>query len=101
MASVNAPSREHDMALSERVTRLEVMMENLGRQIGRELEVASNIHASVDRSLAVLTELAEKHYQRITSLEKVFWKASGAVAVALLLVTLVAPVLRDLLRLPS
>ena len=93
------------MALTERVTRLEVMMENLGRQIGRELEVASNIHASVDRSLAVLTELAEKHDQRITSLEKVFWKASGAVAVALLLVTLlvtlVAPVLRDLLRLPS
>ena len=89
------------MALSERVTRLETLMEALGRQIGRELEVSSNIHASVDRSLAVLTEIAEKQDQRITSLERVFWKASGAVAVALLLVTLVAPLLRDLLRLPT
>jgi hypothetical protein len=84
--------------LSDRVTRLEVMMENLGKQIGRELEVASSIHVSIDKSVSALTTIVgkqdaqiQKVDQRLDRIEVVIARAAGAVAVVVLLANILVP----------
>jgi len=87
--------------LGDRVTRLEVLFENLGKQIGRELEVASGVHASIDAAVEKLTVIVGDQQKRIAGIElRLAWVA-GAIGVAIFLSTLLAPVLRGLLGLPS
>lgn len=86
--------------LSDRVTRLEVLMEDLARQLSRELEVAADLHRSMDKAVATLTTIVERQDGRLTSVERSIAKALGAVAIIVLLVTLFGPYIRRALNLP-
>lgn len=72
-------------------------MENLGHQIGRELEVAQAIHASMDRSVGKLTTIVEHQTDRLDTLDRTVARGLGALAVILVLTNLLLPVLTRLL----
>lgn len=88
-------------SLNDRVTRLEVLFENLGIQIKRELEIASNIHADLGTSIQKLTELGEKFDARQDKTDLRIAYALGAVATIVVLFQFFAPVLRSLFGLPN
>lgn len=75
------------------MTRLEVLFENLGRQIGRELEVAGKVHSSMDESVTKLTAIVDRQDDRLDALERSQSRAIGAIAVIIVVTNLVAPVL--------
>ena len=79
--------------MADRVTRLEVLMESLGHQIARELDLASKIHTD-------LATLIERHDARLDSIEKTMARALGVVAVLVLLANILAPVIRQFLGIP-
>ena len=83
--------------LSDRVTRLEVMFEDLGRQIGRELEVASSVHQSLDTAVNKLTAIVAAQEQRIGKTELRLAWITGAGAVLIFLSQVFAPTIRALL----
>ena len=87
--------RATDGTLEERVTRLEVMMEALGRQVTRELEVANGIHQSMHENVTRLTELVEKQDNRVDKIERNIAWAIGAVAVLAVLINVLAPAIQD------
>ena len=80
-------------SLADRVTRLEVLMESLGKQISRELDVASKIHSD-------LATLIEHHDTRLDSIEKTMARALGVVAVLVLLANILAPLIQRFLGIP-
>ena len=79
--------------LGDRVTRLEVLMESLGHQIARELDLASKIHSD-------LATLIEHHDTRLDSIEKTMARALGVVAVLVLLANILAPLIQRFLGIP-
>lgn len=87
--------------LEERVARLEVMMDAVNHQLGRELAVSRDIHASIERSIDRMTELVEKQDRRLDILERNIAWAIGAFAVVIFIVNLVAPAIRIAIGLPE
>ena len=87
--------------LGERVTRLEVLVEELVKQISRELAVASEIHAGIERSVAQLTAIIQRQDERLNRIDTTIAKALGAVAVLLIVFQLVAPALRNIFGLTA
>ena len=87
--------------LADRVTRLEVLFENLGNQIRRELEIASDIHTELGSSVTKLTSIVEKLDARQDKTDLRIAYALGAVAVIVMLFQLFAPALRNLFGLPN
>jgi len=79
------------------VTRLEVMMEALGHQLTRELEVASGIHQSMHENVTRLTDLVERQDVRVDKIERNIAWAIGAVAVIAVLVNVLAPAIQDIM----
>lgn len=87
--------------LSDRVTRLEVLMENLGTQISRELEIAGKVHESIDNAVGKLSDIVERQDRRLGKIDTTIAKALGAVAVLVLLGNLFAPLIRQVIGLPT
>lgn len=77
----------------ERIARLETAQIDLTRQVGRELEIAAGIHASIDRSIAKLSELAEKVDTRQDRIERTVARLLGALAVLVVFANIVGPIL--------
>jgi hypothetical protein len=84
--------------ISDRVTRLEVLMDGLGRQLSRELEVSGQIHISIDKSIVALTTIVSKQDDRIDAvdgrldrIEIAIARGLGAVAVIVLLANILIP----------
>src|SRR3990170_4231742 len=89
---MKTPPRVPD-SLADRVTRLEVLMESLGHQIARELDLASKIHTD-------LATLIERHDTRLDSIEKTMARALGVVAVLVILANILSPVIQRFLGIP-
>jgi hypothetical protein len=87
--------------LDRRVTRLEVLFENLGKQIGRELEVAGKVHESIDVSVTKLTEIVDRQDKRLDGIELRIAVAVGAIGLLVFLSQIFAPLLRQLFGLPA
>ena len=89
---MKTPPRVPD-SLADRVTRLEVLMEGLGKQISREIDLASKIHTD-------LATLIDRHDTRLDSIEKTMARALGVVAVLVLLINILAPLIQRFLGIP-
>jgi len=90
---MKTPPRRLPDSLADRVTRLEVLMESLGHQIARELDLASKIHTD-------LATLIERHDTRLDSIEKTMARALGVVAVLVILANILSPVIQRFLGIP-
>lgn len=83
--------------LGDRVTRLEALFENLGKQISRELEIAHDIHDKTEKSLAALTIIVSGHEKRFNAIDHNFARLFAGIAVVVAVISLLAPlVLRSL-----
>lgn len=80
------------LSLQERVARLEAGMENLTRQISREIVVAGNIHDATERSIARLTDIVERQDARQDRIERILARILGGLAVVIVLANFLAPV---------
>jgi hypothetical protein len=69
-------------------------------ELGERVARLEAIQVSVDATLERLTTLADYHDRRIISIEQVIARGLGAIAITVLLATLLAPFLRDLLGFP-
>ncbi len=88
-------------SIEARITRLETLFENLGKQISRELEIGTKVHQDLTESIAKLTTVMARLDERQDKTDLKLAYALGAVAVIVMLFNLFAPVLRNLLSLPS
>ena len=81
-------------SLAERVTRLEALMEALGKQISRELDLASKIHSD-------LAVLIARHDTRLDSIEKTMARVLAVAAVLVILINIFAPGIRQFFGIPT
>jgi hypothetical protein len=90
-----------DGSLEDRMTRLEVMMESLARQLSRELEINGQVNQAMAKAIERLTSITEAQDKRLYSLERSIAWALGAIAVLLFLANIFSPWIRSILSIPS
>lgn len=83
--------------LSNRITRLETMMEALAHQMTRDLEMSNKVNQNIEKSIEKMSEILASHDQRLDKFDVLIAKAVGAIAVFVMIANLLAPWFQKLL----